>query len=168
MFVIGFLSGYQPKKDLITSWESIQWISSWILRTFSSRSLTCMITLYKCLVIPILEYCSVLWSPNAICLIQRLEEIQKSFLRKINGTTNNYCECLKQTKIYSLWRRRERYRIIYILKIIDKMVPNVNERIKTTESPQLGQMCVISFSNNKTAEYIEMGHLLCKVQKFLK
>ena len=34
---------------------------SWILRTFKSRDFVTMITLYKSLVIPILEYCSVLF-----------------------------------------------------------------------------------------------------------
>ena len=77
------------QKQIIAIIKKAENLTSWILRTFSSRSLNCMITLYKSLVIPILEYCSVLWSPNAVGLIQRLEDIQKSFLRKINGTPNN-------------------------------------------------------------------------------
>ena len=85
------------------------------IRTFILRSKHTMITLYKSLVIPILEYCLVLWSPNAVGLIQRLEEIQKSYLKQIRGAPQNYWESLKHFKIYSLQRRRERYRIIYIL-----------------------------------------------------
>ena len=127
-------------------------LTSWILRTFSSRSFNCMITLYKSLVIPILEYCSVLWSPTAVGLIQRLEDIQKSFLRKINGISNNYWECLKQTKIYSLQRRRERYRIIYVWKSMEKIVPAVNG-IKTTENPRLGRMCTLTIPKNQTSKF---------------
>ena len=67
-----------------------------------------MITLYKSFVIPILEYCSVLLSPNKVGLIQRLKEVQKSFLRRIKDTSHNYWECLKQCKIYCLRRLRER------------------------------------------------------------
>ena len=141
-------------KDQITAIiEKAKNLISWILRTFSSRSFKCMITLYKSLVVPIIEYCSVLWSPNTVCLIQRLEEIQKSFLRKINGTSNNYWECLKQTKMYSLQRRRERYRIIYVWKVIEKIVPNVNNSINTKENPRLGRMCSSSFSKKTTSKY---------------
>ena len=65
------------EKQIVAIIEKAKNLISWILRTFYSRSLNCMITLYKSLVIPILEYCSVLWSPNAVGLIQRLEDIQK-------------------------------------------------------------------------------------------
>ena len=104
-------------KDQIDSTiEKAKNLISWILRTFISRSKHTMITLYKSLVIPILEYCLVLWSPNAAGLIQRLEEIQKSYLKQIKGAPQNYWETLKYFKIYSLQRRRECYRIIYTWK----------------------------------------------------
>ena len=95
------------KEQIISTIEKAKNLTSWILRTFTSRSFECMITLYKSLVIPILEYCSVLWSPNTVGLIQRLEDVQKSFLRKIKSTPHNYWECLKQCKIYSQQRGRE-------------------------------------------------------------
>ena len=47
------------REQILSIIEKAKNLTSWILQTFSSRSLTCMITLYKCLVIPILEYCSV-------------------------------------------------------------------------------------------------------------
>ena len=150
------------QKQIIAIIEKAKNSTSWILRTFSSRSLNCMITLYKSLVIPILEYCSVLWSPNAVGLIQRLEDIQKSFLRKINGTPNNYWECLKQTKIYSLQRQRERYRIMYVWKIMEKIVPPVNG-IEATENPRLGHY---QFQRTRH-QNLETAHLRCKVQNFL-
>ena len=36
---------------------------SWILRTFQSRSPCLMLTLWKTMVLPILDYCSQLWNP---------------------------------------------------------------------------------------------------------
>ena len=128
---------------------------SWILRTFSSRSSHVMLTLYKALVIPILEYCSVLWSPNTVGLIQRIEEIQKSFFKKIKGVNKNYWECLKDLKIYSLQRRRERYRIIYVWKVLENLVPNINDGIKFKENPRLGRMCALSIPNPKTLKIRE-------------
>ena len=90
--------------------EKAKNLASWIFRAFSTRNFKAMLTLYKALVIPILEYCSVLWCPTTPGLIQRLEEIQWSFLRKIAGSNaDNYWMCLEKLKIYSLERRRERY-----------------------------------------------------------
>ena len=82
------------KNQIDTIIEKAKNLISQILQTFISRTTHTMITLYKSLVIPILKYCSVLWSPSAVELIQRLEEIQKSFLKQIKGTPKNYWESL--------------------------------------------------------------------------
>ena len=99
---------------------------SWILRTFRSRSPELMLTTWKTLVLPILDYCSQLWCPIAKGQIQKLEAIQQSFTRKIYSLQDlNYWERLQTLRLYSLERRRERYRIIYVWKILQGMVPNV-------------------------------------------
>ena len=71
-----------------------------------------MLTLYKSLVLPILEYSSVLWCPLSVGSIQKLEAVQWSFIRKITGTREmDYWQCLKELKLYSLERHCETYRI---------------------------------------------------------
>ena len=52
---------------------------SWILRTFQSRSEDLMLTMWKSLVLPIVDYCSQLWSPSKVGQIQEIEDIQRSF-----------------------------------------------------------------------------------------
>ena len=56
------------------------------------------------------------------------------------------------SKIYSLQRRRERYRIIYIWKILESHVPNIscegNCGIKKLYSPRNGRPCFIPLLNN--------------------
>ena len=121
---------------------------SWILRTFMTRLITPMLTLYKSLLMPIIEYCSALWCPLGVGQIQKLEAIQWSFLRKISSTKGlNYWECLKYTKLYSLQRRRERYRIIYIWKILEKFVPNINNSITSYTHVRHGRKCHIPVFN---------------------
>ena len=88
--------------------ESAKSMSSWILRTFRTRDPTTMLTLFKSLVRPILEYSSVLWTPITKGEIQRLKEIQQSFLRKLRGISKTYSQALKELNLYSLERRRER------------------------------------------------------------
>ena len=111
-----------------------------------------MMTLYKSLVLPILEYCAVLWSPLATGLIQKLEMIQWSFLRKFTSHGKNYWDCLKKHKIYSLQQRRDRYRIIYTWKVLEGLVPSVSNY---KESIRRGWSCVLPSLNGKTAKLHE-------------
>ena len=100
-------------------------LSGWILRTFKSRDITCMLTLYKSLILPKMEYCCQLWNPASIGEIETLESIQRSFTSKILSINNkNYWERLESLKMYSLQRRRERYCIIYIWKMLEGIVQN--------------------------------------------
>ena len=100
-------------------------LSAWILRTFSSRDSWTMMTLWKALVLPILDYCSQLWSPLEMGRIQELEQLQKSFTRRIDGVSNlNYWQRLENLRLYSLERRRERYIILYVYKILEGIAPN--------------------------------------------
>ena len=115
------------KQHLSNIIESAKRMSSWILRTFETREKIPMLTLYKSLVRPLLEYSSPLWSPIAKGEIQRLEEIQQSFIRKIKGVSHNYHTALEQLNLYSLERRRQRYLAIQIWKILEGLAPNLNE-----------------------------------------
>ena len=72
-------------------------ISGWILRTFETRESLPMLTLWKSLVIPCVEYCSQLWLPTKKGLIQDLEILQKNPLRKLIGFNKlNYWELLEK------------------------------------------------------------------------
>ena len=98
----------------------------WIMRTFKSRDKKIMLTLWKSLVIPHLDYCSQLWNPLEKGIIQSIEQIQRSFTRQVNGLKNlDYWERLKTLKLYSLQRRRERYIIIYTWCILEGLTPNI-------------------------------------------
>ena len=100
-------------------------LCAWILRTFRTRTSKLMILLWKSLVLSKLDYCSQLWSPSAKGDIQKLEMVQRSFIRKIDGVRNlSYWDQLKKLKLYSLERRRERYMIVYIWRILEHQVPD--------------------------------------------
>ena len=76
--------------------EKARNMCSWILRTFTSKSPVLMLTLWKYLVLPIMDYCSQLWSPTNKGLIQLIESILQSFTRKfaIGNLTDNYWDRL--------------------------------------------------------------------------
>ena len=122
---------------------------SWILRTFTTREPSLMLTLWKSLIQSRLEYCSQLWCPIKTGEIQNIEMVQRSFIRKISGCGQlNYWEQLRFLKLFSLERRRERYRIIYIWRILENQVPNIStadgvQKISAKWHMRRGRECTI-------------------------
>ena len=100
----------------------------WIGRVFSTRSAGVMLTLLKQLIYPTVEYNSVLWSPSDPELIDLLESVQRNFLRKIESPNLrdgcDYWDRLELFKLYSMERRRERYAIFYVWKVVHNIYPN--------------------------------------------
>ena len=134
-------------------------MSGRILRTFQTRDATPMMMLYKALVLPTVEYCCQIWSPKKQYLIKRLESVQRHFTTKVSGTAGmNYKQRLKFLRIYSLERRRDRYAIIYVWKIIKGIVPNMLGRdcIRSVDSnPRLGRYCLLPNLNHNAAQYVQ-------------
>ena len=126
---------------------------SWILRTFRTRERKPMLVLWKSLVQCKLDYCSQLWSPSEKGDIQAIEMVQRSFLRKISSLQPlQYWEQLREAKMYSQERRRDRYTIIYIWKILENMVPNIYdeqgaEKIASKWHARRGRECIIPSMN---------------------
>lgn len=96
-----------------------------ILRTFETREIEPMLILFKSYVRPHLEYISPVWSPHLIGEIQRIEGVQRAFTSRLNGCEGlNYWQRLRYLGIYSLQRRRERYKILYVWKMYRGLLPN--------------------------------------------
>ena len=115
------------KKHIKTTVTTGQNQCSWILRTFMTREVLPMLILWKSLVQCKLDYCSQLWSPTRKGDIQDIEMVQNSFLRKLPAIRHmTYWQKLKQLKLYSQERRRERYTIIYIWRMLEGQVPCLN------------------------------------------
>ena len=113
-----------------------------------------MLTLLQSLAIPLIEYCCQLWNPWKAKDIQAIKSIQRTFTYKITEVQHlNYLERLHELKLYSLQTRRERYIIIYIWKIAQHMVPNIDgtigHTIKTRKHPRHGTQCVIHYLTNR-------------------
>ena len=101
-------------------------MAGWILRVFRGRSRNLLLPLLKRLIIPRVEYCSIIWSPRSRVLCSRIESVQKNFTSKIDFGERrpDYWERLSELKLYSLERRRERYMVIYVWKVIHALYPN--------------------------------------------
>jgi ribonuclease P/MRP protein subunit RPP40 len=105
--------------------QSAKNMAAWIFSVFSDRSPLVMVTLFKSMVRSILEYSCAVWDPSKVSEIQTLEAVQRYFTRRIASCSNlNYWERLKKLNLLSLQRRRERYRIIHVWKILNEKAPN--------------------------------------------
>ena len=109
-----------------------------------------MLTLWKSMILPKLEYCSQLWCPTKKGDIYKLEEVQRTFIRKICFDTDessvDYWDRLSMLGLYSWQRRRERYRILYAWQVLEGKVPNVSSRenigIQAHHNARTGRSCV--------------------------
>lgn len=144
--------------------SSMKNMISWVLRTFQLRNRFALVTLWKSLILPIHDYCSQLWSPHKLGDIQRFELLQWYFLKKIKHVNDNdYWDALKSFNMLSLQRRRERYQIIYVWKIIEGIVPNPvmssahskNNFIDFSISQRLGRTCKVPGLKSQSSCYIK-------------
>ena len=130
--------------------KTVRKLTGWVLRTFKTRATLPMLTLWKSFLLCHLEYCSQLWSPSALGDIQKVEQLQRHFLKQIpelRGLT--YWEMLQRCKLYSLQRRRERYSVIYVWRMLEGQVPNLHNPINSTWHARRGRTCRVPPVNQR-------------------
>ena len=94
-----------------------------------------------------LEYASQLWSPYLLKHVYLIEKVPRAFSKHISGMCFlSYSKRLEVLKLYSLQRRRERYGIIYVWKMIEGLVPNLSDPITCSFSDRRGRTCVVCHS----------------------
>ena len=84
-----------------------------------------MIILLRSLIFPILDYSCIVWNPHLQQDKVLLESPQRLLTSKIEGMESfDYYQRLKSLNLYSAERRRDRYLLLYVFKIIQGRVPN--------------------------------------------
>ena len=85
--------------------------------------------------------------------IKTLESTQRAFTRHVSGCNGlSYWQRLKFLNLMSLQRRRERYIIIHVWKIIKGLAPN-DINLKSYEHIRLGTRCQIPPLQKKAPTY---------------
>ena len=105
-----------------------------------------MLTLLKVLILPRMDYCSILWAPFKVEEIRKIEKIQSNFTKHINipGIKEmDYWTRLKELGLYSVQRRFERYKIIYVWKILHGLVINPGIEFNDNLGSRNGLTCKI-------------------------
>ena len=82
-------------------------ISNLLLRSFVSKNKELLVRAFKTYVRPILEYSSVVWNPHLLCDINSVEQVQRSFTKRLFLNKNiTYDERLSLLKLERLELRR--------------------------------------------------------------
>ena len=92
-----------------------------------------MITLLKTIILPKLDFGSILWAPYEVQDMRKIEKIQSNFTKwiKIPGIDQmDYWQRLNALKLYPIERRFKRYTIIYVWKILHNQIPNLGISFK--------------------------------------
>ena len=135
-------------------------IANWALRVFKTRSDSVLLTILKSLVRPQTEYASQIWCPSDQRQINLIENVQRRYTKRFASfqeydTTLNMPVCrvsypdrLRALHIFSLQRRRERYQILAIYKIVIGLTDNpgiprlsYSPRIKLRAEPTYSRNC---------------------------
>ena len=147
-------------------------IAAWVLSVFRSREPEVMMTLYKTYVRSQLEYCSLLWHPQNIEDIQSIEGVQRTFTSRISGISHlSYWDRLVVLNLMSLQRRRERFIIIMMWKLLHRLAPNDvgirfnyhERRGSTAELPSFPRGCRMSVVTRYDSSFAYMGPRLWNV-----
>ena len=94
-----------------------------IYRTVTHKSIETVVPLYKALVRPHLEYCSLVWSPYLKKDILSIEKVQRRVTKMIPSISAlTYEERLKRTGLISLENRRLRADLLEVFKILKGFV----------------------------------------------
>ena len=85
-------------------------------------------------------------------MMDRLEKLQMDFTRLTPSLRNlHYEDRLRAMSLSSIQRRIERYRIMYIWKILNNEVPNCGIEISADRDSRLGQMCAVPSRSHSSA-----------------
>jgi hypothetical protein len=78
-----------------------------IFRAFKTRNTDYLLRGFNAYILPIVSYCSPVWSPHKICDILLIESVLRLFTRRLPGLEHlSYGERLSRLKIQTLERRR--------------------------------------------------------------
>ena len=116
-----------------------------VLKTFHSRNESLLVEAYCTYVRPMLEYCSPVWSPHNKCQINKIEKIQRFFIKQFAGLRPLcYDRRLAVLKLHSLEYRRTFNDLVLCYKILNG---KLDTELSNFSSLILTRALVVMFSS---------------------
>ena len=121
-------SDLKSSRQCIEAEKKAQKVLGYIKRQFTTRKAETILTLYRALVRPHLEYAVQFWSPALRKDVERLEKVQARATKLIPNIRHiSYERRLTQLNLYSLEKRRIRGQLIETFKML-KGIENIDHR----------------------------------------
>ena len=114
-----FSNNFKPNLNCDKASKSANRIIGMIKRNITSRSAEGMMTLYKTLVRPVLDYCIPVWRPYTKKDIAKLEKVQKRFTKMIEGFKKRTYEDRMKRLGLTIEHRHYRADMIQVYKILN-------------------------------------------------
>jgi len=97
--------------------------SNAILCSFVSRDIDLLVRAFSVYVLPLLEYNSVVWSPQSVQDIELVERVQRRFTKRLPGLKSyTYARRLEHLKLPSLELRRLHADLVWCYRIYFNLV----------------------------------------------
>jgi len=97
--------------------------SALLFRAFLTRDTKFLIIAFKAYILPIVEYCSIIWSPHTVKDTLLIESIQRNFTKRLPGLQSlPYSDRLKSLNLISLELRRLHIDLIFCYKVINGFI----------------------------------------------
>ena len=129
-------------------------ISSLICKSFLSRKREFIVKAYKVYVLPLLDYCSQVYSPHKISDINLLERIQRRFTKNVlRNSALSYTERLRLLGLQRLEERRIQNDLFLAYRILNHQVTGLGSLLKVSEQTRNTR------SAEKTTFVIDKFHL---------
>ena len=102
---------------------------SLLLRSFKTKEPAYLMIGFKSYILPIVDYCSQIWSPHYVQDILLLESVQRNYTKRIPCLTDmTYADRLAFLKISTLERRRLEADLIFCYKILHGLIAGPPEK----------------------------------------
>ena len=128
--------------------------SGWICRSFLRNDMSFMKRMWKTYVQSMIDFGSQVWCPTDLSNISNLESVLRHYTERIDDLHKyDYWTRLNKLKMNSIQRRFERYRIIYVWKIRNGLVPNFG--LQFSRNDRRGLMVDIPFLKSNVRNSIK-------------
>lgn len=110
-------------------------ISSLICKSFLSRNKDLMVKAYKTYVLPLLDYCSQVYSPHKISDINILERVQRRFTKNVLRNSDlSYTERLNITGLQRLETTRIHNDLFFAYRLLNDFLPGLNSLLAVSDT----------------------------------
>ena len=93
-------------------------------------------------ILPVMDYASQVWSPVNQSELNELESVQRTYTYRTDNMENfDYWQRLRMMNLQSIQQRHERYKVIYLWKVINGLVPQCD--VAWTHNARRGTMITI-------------------------